>query len=125
MAGRFIPIGEIYFGARVGEVKTKNGTIYEMHIRSGDRTPVVVNRQNGRKFHLDWDEILLQAMEAGIANATGDERDEKCDESTCTCGHRRYCHFNAGERNICSGGGTSGNDENRCQCDGFEKKITA
>lgn len=65
MAGRFIPTEELYFGARIGEVNA-DGVVYEMHVRSNDNTPIIVNTQNGKKFHLDWEEILMQAMEAGI-----------------------------------------------------------
>jgi len=63
--GSILPSSVAFFHIAVGNAEGENSCKYEMQNDMAGR-PIIVSEQTGKRFMLDWDDILKLAIKAGI-----------------------------------------------------------
>ena len=64
--GEVTPKGVLFLRTRIGEVEGPDGTKYEIALTSPNPVPIIKSGKTGQSFVLDWEYIVVMAVEAGI-----------------------------------------------------------
>lgn len=64
--GRIIPAKTLIMRHNVGTATGDEGDEYEMTTTVNDRSPMVKSMKTGKTFHLNWNDIINLAVQAGV-----------------------------------------------------------
>ncbi len=67
--GKILPAGTMFLHEQIATVTGEDGTEYRICAQTPVRVPLVQSGKTGKWFQLGLEQIMAQALEAGIADA--------------------------------------------------------
>lgn len=67
--GKILPEGTMILREEIGHASQEDGTVYEVCVSLGNRTPLIRNNKTGKWFQLDWQDIIELAKANGVDEA--------------------------------------------------------